>query len=103
MAKLATIVKYKFNTALVIFPLKALVTTACLWWLAGYVDYEQLRSALAGIDTAVVLALSLAYLLVLWSCTLPGAFMLLRESNPRDATGRQESSGHSLCGQNRGL
>ena len=30
-----------------------------------------------GVDAASVLALSVAYLFVLWSCTLPGAFMLL--------------------------
>jgi uncharacterized membrane protein YbhN (UPF0104 family) len=41
-----------------------------------------------GVDAASVLALSVAYLLVLWSATLPGAFMLLlREPNARDATG----------------
>lgn len=30
-----------------------------------------------GVDADAVLALSVAYLLVLWSCTLPGVFMLL--------------------------
>jgi len=41
-----------------------------------------------GVDAASVLALSVAYLLVLWSSTLPGAFMLLlREPNARAATG----------------
>jgi hypothetical protein len=30
-----------------------------------------------GVDAASVLALSVAYLLVLWCTTLPGAFMLL--------------------------
>jgi uncharacterized membrane protein YbhN (UPF0104 family) len=41
-----------------------------------------------GVDAASVLALSAAYLLVLWSCTLPGAFMLLlQEPNAPDATG----------------
>ena len=40
-----------------------------------------------GVDAAAVLALSVAYLLVLWCSTLPGAFMLLlREPNVRDAT-----------------
>lgn len=40
-----------------------------------------------GVDAAPVLALSAAYLLVLWSCTLPGAFMLLlREPKSTDAT-----------------
>jgi uncharacterized membrane protein YbhN (UPF0104 family) len=40
-----------------------------------------------GVDAAAVLALSAAYLLVLWCCTLPGAFMLLlREPNAPDAT-----------------
>jgi len=42
-----------------------------------------------GVDASSVLALSVAYLLVLWSCTLPGAFMLLlREPNTTDASGR---------------
>ncbi|MDH3526061.1 MAG: flippase-like domain-containing protein [Gammaproteobacteria bacterium] len=41
-----------------------------------------------GVDAASVLALSVAYLLVLWCTTLPGAFMLLlREPNAPDATG----------------
>lgn len=41
-----------------------------------------------GVDAASVLALSVAYLVALWSCTLPGAFMLLlREPNAPDATG----------------
>ena len=41
-----------------------------------------------GVDAAAVLALSVAYLVVLWSCTLPGAFMLLlREPNASDASG----------------
>ena len=41
-----------------------------------------------GVDAASVLALSAAYLLVLWSSTLPGAFMLLlREPNAPQATG----------------
>lgn len=31
-----------------IFLLKALVTAACLWWLSGYFDYEQVRRAFAG-------------------------------------------------------
>jgi uncharacterized membrane protein YbhN (UPF0104 family) len=40
-----------------------------------------------GVDATAVLALSVAYLLVLWCSTLPGAFMLLlREPNVRDAT-----------------
>ena len=35
-----------------------------------------------GVDAAAILALSAVYLLVLWSSTLPGAFMLLlREPN----------------------
>jgi len=39
-----------------------------------------------GVDAAAVLALSVAYLLVLWSCTLPGVFMLLlREPDSGDA------------------
>ena len=41
-----------------------------------------------GVDAAAVLALSVAYLLVLWSCTLPGVFMLLlREPDTGDASG----------------
>ncbi len=41
-----------------------------------------------GVDAASVLALSAAYLLVLWSSTLPGAFMLLlREPNAAETTG----------------
>ena len=41
-----------------------------------------------GVDAASVLALSVAYLLVLWSCTLPGVFMLLlREPKTCDASG----------------
>ncbi|MGB5716291.1 MAG: lysylphosphatidylglycerol synthase transmembrane domain-containing protein [Gammaproteobacteria bacterium] len=41
-----------------------------------------------GVDAASILALSAAYLLVLWACTLPGAFMLLlREPNVPDVTG----------------
>ncbi len=41
-----------------------------------------------GVDANSVLALSLAYLLVLWCTTLPGAFMLLlREPGARNATG----------------
>jgi len=40
-----------------------------------------------GVEASAVLALSVAYLLVLWSSTLPGAFMLLlREPNAADAT-----------------
>lgn len=40
-----------------------------------------------GVDAAAVLALSVAYLLVLWCCTLPGAFMLLlSEPSAHDAT-----------------
>jgi len=40
-----------------------------------------------GVEASAVLALSVAYLLVLWSSTLPGAFMLLlREPNATDAT-----------------
>jgi len=40
-----------------------------------------------GVDAASILALSAAYLLVLWACTLPGAFMLLlREPDAPDAT-----------------
>ena len=42
-----------------------------------------------GFDAAAVLALSVAYLLVLWSCTLPGVFMLLlREPKAQDAAGQ---------------
>ena len=41
-----------------------------------------------GVDATSVLALSAAYLLVLWSSTLPGAFMLLlREPGAPQATG----------------
>ncbi|MGB5180289.1 MAG: lysylphosphatidylglycerol synthase transmembrane domain-containing protein [Gammaproteobacteria bacterium] len=41
-----------------------------------------------GVDATSVLALSAAYLLVLWSSTLPGAFMLLlREPNAPEVTG----------------
>ena len=42
-----------------------------------------------GVDAAAVLALSVAYLLVLWSCTLPGVFMLLlREPDAQNARGQ---------------
>jgi len=42
-----------------------------------------------GVDPSAVVALSAAYLLVLWSSTLPGAFMLLRrEPRAREAAGR---------------
>lgn len=41
-----------------------------------------------GVDATSVLALSVGYLLVLWSSTLPGAFMLmLREPNAPETTG----------------
>ena len=40
-----------------------------------------------GVEPAPVIALSIAYLLVLWACTLPGAFMLLlNEPDMRDTT-----------------
>ena len=40
-----------------------------------------------GVEPASVIALSMVYLLVLWACTLPGAFMLLlKEPDTRDAT-----------------
>ena len=42
-----------------------------------------------GVDATAVVALSVAYLLVLWCSTLPGVFMLLlREPDARDAAGR---------------
>jgi uncharacterized membrane protein YbhN (UPF0104 family) len=41
-----------------------------------------------GVDSTAILALSVAYLMVLWCTTLPGAFMLLlREPGARNATG----------------
>jgi len=43
-----------------------------------------------GVEPASVLALSMAYLLVLWSCSLPGAFMLLlKEPDVTDAVTRR--------------
>ena len=40
-----------------------------------------------GVEPASVIALSMAYLLVLWACTLPGAFMLLlNEPDTHDVT-----------------
>ena len=46
-----------------IFLLKALVTAACLWWLARYFDFEQVRAALAGIDASLlVVAIALHFL-----------------------------------------
>ncbi len=42
-----------------------------------------------GVDSTAVLALSVAYLAVLWATTIPGAFMLLlREPEAQDATSR---------------
>ena len=38
-----------------IFLLKALVTAACLWWLSRYFDFEQIRAALTGIDTRLLM------------------------------------------------
>lgn len=46
-----------------IFLLKALVTAACLWWLARYFEFEQVRAALAGIDMRLlVVAIVLHFL-----------------------------------------
>lgn len=46
-----------------IFLLKALVTGVCLWWLARYFDFAQLRAALAGIDIRLlVFAVALHFL-----------------------------------------
>lgn len=39
-----------------IFLLKALITATCLWWLARYFDFEQIRTALAGIDVRLLMA-----------------------------------------------
>jgi len=47
----------------VIFLLKALVTVACLGWLARYFDFEQVRTALAGTDARLlVVAIALHFL-----------------------------------------
>jgi len=49
--------------SIAIFLLKALVTAACLGWLARYFDYEQVRSALAGVDPVLlVIAIALHFL-----------------------------------------
>jgi glycosyltransferase 2 family protein len=49
--------------ARVIFLLKALVTVACLGWLARYFDFEQVRTALAGADARLlVIAIALHFL-----------------------------------------
>ena len=46
-----------------IFLLKALVTTACLWWLSRYFDLEQVRTVLAGINPLLlVVAIALHFL-----------------------------------------
>lgn len=42
--------------ALSIFLLKALVTAACLWWLARFFDFELMHAALAGIDARLLIA-----------------------------------------------
>ena len=48
---------------IVIFLLKALVTAACLWWLSRYFDYEQIRTALAGINPLLlIIAIALHFL-----------------------------------------
>lgn len=48
---------------IVIFLLKTLVTVACLWWLARYFDFEQIRTALAGINPLLlVVAIALHFL-----------------------------------------
>ena len=48
--------------SIVIFLLKALVTAACLWWLARYFDYEQVRTVLAGINPLLlVVAIALHF------------------------------------------
>jgi uncharacterized membrane protein YbhN (UPF0104 family) len=38
-----------------IFLLKALVTALCLWWLSHYLDFGQLRTALAGVNPWLML------------------------------------------------
>ena len=38
------------------FLLKTLVTLVCLWWLSRYFDYQQVRSALSGINPAMLIA-----------------------------------------------
>ena len=38
------------SKGVLVFLLKALVTAGCLWWLSGYFDYEQVRSALSGVN-----------------------------------------------------
>ena len=44
------------SKSITIFLLKALVTAACLWWLARYFDFEQVRDALAGINPLLLIA-----------------------------------------------
>ena len=48
---------------IVLFVLKALVTAACLWWLSRYFNYEQVRSALAGINPALFITAIALHLL----------------------------------------
>jgi hypothetical protein len=43
------------NKSIAIFLLKALVTAACLRWLARYFDFEQVRAALAGVDASILI------------------------------------------------
>ncbi len=46
-----------------IFLLKALVTAACLWWLARYFDFQQVRTALAGINPLLLITAIALHLL----------------------------------------
>jgi hypothetical protein len=41
--------------AIAMLLLKALVTAACLMWLARYFDFEQVRAALAGVDVSILI------------------------------------------------
>ena len=46
-----------------IFLLKALVTVVCLWWLARYFDFVQVRNSLANISPLLVLFAIVLHLL----------------------------------------
>ena len=47
----------------VIFALKTLLTTACLWWLTRYFDFQQIRAVLAGVNPFLVLFAVVLHLL----------------------------------------
>jgi len=38
-----------------LFLLKAAITAACLWWLSRYIDFEQVRTALRGVDVRLLI------------------------------------------------